>query len=728
MSVNWPIGMWLRYVWRVPRSKSGRTRTEDLLALVLYQSFAILFFGIPVFRDFRGSYIGTVSNDPGAYMWFLVWWPYAVAHHINPFVTKLVWAPIGYNLTWANSIPLPSLLAWPLTHAFGPFVAWNILCLVALALDAWIAFLLCRHLCNAFIPALVGGYLFGFSPYILGQLLGHLSLILVFPVPLAIYLVILFFEGRILALRFTITFALTVLLQFLCRDEIVASATVLGSFVILFALKMAGPESRRRLLAVCFLIASAFAIDAILLAPFLYYAFWTGFPHRPILSPYTFSSDLLSFLIPTPLLFAGRGSLTLSIVSRFSAGSCEGNAYIGVPLMLVIFDFAIKSRGNFARRLTLVATLIAAIASLGPRLCVAGLPTLPLPWVFFVSLPLINQALPARFAMYVFLGAAIITSAWLAESQRLRNWILVALGLISMIPNLASSFWITRPDIPAFFTAGTYRHYLAGGETALVLPYGDRDNSMLWQAATGMYFRMAGGYVSSTEPPEFWRWPLLSALYGGPPGADFDQELRAFLGAHAVTVIIVAEQAREPWARLLAPLGIRPTETEGVMFYRLPPGLLSARLPPVQQFAQRAALVAFSRIVIASDRYLAAELPMAKPADGEAQRLGLRLDLPVQPGDTRWWRRLWAAFAGPSVARLGMTGYYEDLRPVVECYAPEADQLLFPYPRSFRAVPPPAAYGQLSIAFTPPGLARAAAKASHILLHTDDPECVVSTR
>jgi hypothetical protein len=447
---------------------------------------------------------------PGAYMWFLVWWPYAVAHRINPFVTKLV-SPVGYNLTWANSIPLPSLLAWPLTHAFGPVVAWNVLCVAALALDAWIAFLLCRHLCNAFLPALVGGYIFGFSPYILGQLMGHLSLILVFPVPLAIYLVLLRLEGRTSAPRFTILFALTVLVQFLCRHEIVASAAVLGSIVMLLALKMASPESRRRLLAVSLLIASAFAIDAVLLAPFLYYAIWNGFPHHPILSPYTFSSDLLGFLIPTPLLMAGRGSLTLSIVNRFSAGLCEGNAYIGLPLILIMVDFAVKNWGNPARRLTLAATLVAAIASLGPRLCVAGLPTLPLPWVLFVSLPLINQALPACFTMYVFLGAGIITSIWLAaesqQSHRLRKWIAVALGLASMTPDLASSFWMTRLDTPAFFTGSDYQRYLATDETALIIPYGDQGNSMLWQAATGMYFRMAGGYVSSLKPPAFSRWP-----------------------------------------------------------------------------------------------------------------------------------------------------------------------------------------------------------------------------
>jgi len=725
MSVNWHWRMRLRSVGRVLRSDSSRTRTEALLAFALYQSLALLFFGLPLFRDPGGSYLGTLSNDPGTYMWFLRWWPYALAHHLNPFVTKLVWAPIGYNLTWTNSIPAPALLASPLTHVFGPVMTWNILCLIAIALDAWCAFLLCRHLCKSFLPALAGGYIFGFSPYILGQLLGHLSLTLVFPIPLAVYLVILRFQRLISAPRFTILFALTVLFQFLCRNEIVASATALGAILILLALKIAIPESRRRLLAVCILIACAFAIDAVLLAPFLYYAVWIGFPHRPFLSSYTFSADLLGFLIPTQVLLAGRTSLTTSIANRFSAGFCEGNASLGLPFILVIIDFARKSRGNPACKLALAGSLVAAVASLGPRLSVAGLPALlPLPWVIFIYLPLINQALPARFTMYLFLAAAIITSTWLASpTHRGRRWMLVALGLASIAPNLPSSLWITRLDTPAFFTGGAYRRYLAGDETVLILPYGGEGNSTFWQAATGMYFRMAGGYVSAAVPSEFSRWPLLTTLYGGAPVPDFDEELKAFIEAHSIRAIIVAGDSRDRWARLLAPLGLQPTEVGGVMLYRVPPGAFSAHSASVQQFARKAAIMTFSRIVIASSQYLAAGIPPAQPEPQEARRLDLLLDLPPRPNDQPWWYRLWIPLAGASPVTIGITGRYDDLQPLLECYAPDARQVLFPGSRVFRAGALPAEYGRLSMTFSEAGLARAALKAATILRHPDNPDC-----
>src|SRR5208337_1892107 len=37
---------------------------------------------------------------------------------------------------------------------------------------------------GAFWPSVLGGYIFGFSPYLLGEALGHLVCIAVFPVPL----------------------------------------------------------------------------------------------------------------------------------------------------------------------------------------------------------------------------------------------------------------------------------------------------------------------------------------------------------------------------------------------------------------------------------------------------------------------------------------------------------------------------------------------------------------
>jgi len=155
-------------------------------ALLIYTAISILVFARSLLTDFAGSYIGR-GTDPANSMWFLVWWPYAIAHRVNPFVTHAIYAPGGMNLAWSTTIPLVSLIMAPITATFGPVVAYNILSIADPALAAWTAFLLCRYISQSYWPALLGGYIFGFSSYMLAQTLGgHLVLTLVFPVPLGV--------------------------------------------------------------------------------------------------------------------------------------------------------------------------------------------------------------------------------------------------------------------------------------------------------------------------------------------------------------------------------------------------------------------------------------------------------------------------------------------------------------------------------------------------------------
>ena len=106
-------------------------------------------------------------------------------HGHNPFVTHVLWAPHGSNLAWTTSIPGLALLLAPVTLAAGAVAAYNTAAILLPALAAWTAFLLCRHLTRSFWASLAGGYLFGFSSYLLAQELGHLHMTSVFLVPLA---------------------------------------------------------------------------------------------------------------------------------------------------------------------------------------------------------------------------------------------------------------------------------------------------------------------------------------------------------------------------------------------------------------------------------------------------------------------------------------------------------------------------------------------------------------
>jgi hypothetical protein len=164
-------------------------------ALVVYGSLSVIFFGVDIVAHPAGEFVGRGGDPQKIFIWSLAWWPYALSHHLNPFIARTIWPPAGYNLTWATTVPGPSVIAYPVTRRYGPIVSYNILMLLSPVLAALSSFILCRHLCRRFWPALTGGYIFGFSSYMIGQMRGHLHMVMIFPVPLAVYLVLLQFES-----------------------------------------------------------------------------------------------------------------------------------------------------------------------------------------------------------------------------------------------------------------------------------------------------------------------------------------------------------------------------------------------------------------------------------------------------------------------------------------------------------------------------------------------------
>src|SRR5439155_1544880 len=131
--------------------------------------------------------LSSAPTEASVFVWSLSWWPHALAHGLNPLFTHLAWAPTGLNLARSATAPIPTLLLAPLTLAFGPVVSFNVATLLAPAVSAWTAYLLCRRLARSFWPAIVGGAVFGFSPGLLVELkAGHLNLSMLFVHPQAL--------------------------------------------------------------------------------------------------------------------------------------------------------------------------------------------------------------------------------------------------------------------------------------------------------------------------------------------------------------------------------------------------------------------------------------------------------------------------------------------------------------------------------------------------------------
>src|SRR5438128_8971041 len=212
-----------------PRSGTGRygwrVRRTSLAALGLYVAVSFAYFGLRLLPHPGNSYVGD-QVDPQIFIWSIGWWPHAILHGQNPIVTHAIWAPTGVNLAWATSVPGLAIPLTPVTLLFGPVVAYDTAAVLLPALAAWTAFLLCRRVTGATAPSVVGGYLFGFSSYMLGQELGHLHMTSVFLVPLVALVVLRYVDGTLDARGLVVRLGPLLALQLLFSTELVFTVTL----------------------------------------------------------------------------------------------------------------------------------------------------------------------------------------------------------------------------------------------------------------------------------------------------------------------------------------------------------------------------------------------------------------------------------------------------------------------------------------------------------------------
>jgi hypothetical protein len=93
----------------VERTIAVRT---PLLVLSLFLGLAVLLLG-SIWASPTNRTLGAGTGDPGLFIWFLRWTPFAVGHRISPFVSDYLNHPDGINLMWNTWLPLPGLLLPP---------------------------------------------------------------------------------------------------------------------------------------------------------------------------------------------------------------------------------------------------------------------------------------------------------------------------------------------------------------------------------------------------------------------------------------------------------------------------------------------------------------------------------------------------------------------------------------------------------------------------------------
>ena len=540
------------------------------MAFVLYLAISIGFFGVQVVGSPARVYIG-YDTDPSAMMWFLTWWPHALTHNLNPFLTKVIWAPIGYNLAWATSMPGLSLLASPITRRFGPVVSYNLLCLMAPALNATAAFLVCTRLSSRFPVALIGGYIYGFSPSFLGhELAGHLFLTFSPWVPLLLYLALHFIEHNMRSWHFVFMCALLATAQCLTAAETLTTAAMMGALTILVATLILPAHSRPIMVRLFKLLCVSALVTAILISPYIYYAI--AYREQLIAGGSYFNSGVGALFVPPPDLLVSYPQMLSALHSKYVSlpgdrTVFETRFYLGPFFLFVLLYSVVKQWQSATVKILLIVGATAWLLSLGAYRHI-GHYTIWLPWSLFWKLPFVGQALPLRLALYCYLDLAMLTVLFLDRLQV--NWhraLGLLLSVIFILPAVpATDRAVTAVDTPEFFGTPLFTRYIDRDETVLVLPNSSDGNSMLWQAQAGMYFRMAGGYVGGI-PPGFDLEETRDLFRPGPITSARGDRLKAFLVTNGVRSVIVNDSISGGWSDLSSVLGANPIHVGGVMFY-----------------------------------------------------------------------------------------------------------------------------------------------------------------
>jgi hypothetical protein len=255
------------------------------------------------------------ASDFQVMTWSLEWWPWALGHGADLLRTHLLWPPEGFSTLWMTTIPVPALLAAPLTLAAGPLVAYNALILLSVVLATGGAYLLCRELTDRLVPSLVGGLLFGLSPYMLGHMLSqHLDLTFVFPVPLLALLLVRYVRGRTSGRPFVVGFALLLVMQLGSSFELFVDVTLV--LTVGLAIALVGRAWRPAILRASALVGLAYAACLPILVPIA--ALALSGQHAPLrYSAENFSIDILNVAVPTPTLLAGRLDAARAVSKHF---------------------------------------------------------------------------------------------------------------------------------------------------------------------------------------------------------------------------------------------------------------------------------------------------------------------------------------------------------------------------------------------------------------------------
>jgi hypothetical protein len=513
--------------WRTASAVSAR---KHLIALLICLLLGVI-FTLPGSLAPRSSLLG-YAGDNYQHAWFLWHFAHAVSHAENPFYTNLIFYPNRVNLAWSTTDPLAGTLALPVSLMAGPAQAYNLSLILQLALAAFFARLLCLRICRNETAALIGGVVFGFSPFLMAQALGHLSLVTAFPIPLFVLVLAAVLQQQNPSWKLGVGLGFALLLTAFAHYNYTVLCALFGFFMLAIEIVLEGVEPLKRAwkalsaAAVTFFVGFAPMLRMLLRDP-------SGMPVARGTSHFEqYSADALGFLMPSwnHILL---GHFVRGLNPKLFTAGFEGTVYIGPVVLALAALGAWKGRKEHKKWVVRASILgfLFYLLSLGPRILLLGNPlgvAGPAALLYRIRFAEFISA-PARFQVLVALCVAILSSlgvAFLIENFR-SGWRQYA--LVSLVAVLLLLDYLTIP-----FPRSSVVDPAAPGDTAApqscILPENVRGGTVLtfpiviapycmksmWmQASDRGQYALVDGYLSYTPVriwDEFWNVPVLRSM------------------------------------------------------------------------------------------------------------------------------------------------------------------------------------------------------------------------
>jgi hypothetical protein len=405
------------------------------------------------------------SRDVAVYVWDMWWVAHQIIHLHNPWSTTYLAAPAGLQLGYHTLVPLLAALMAPVTLAFGPSAAYNLLVIAVPGLACYAMYRVARLWLRTLTGAIAAGAFFGVSAMLTYQAWYHLNIVYgtVF-LPLAL-------EAAV-RLRRDPTIARGVILgvvlgaSALVNQESAVMALIVAVLAVVpwLAATRAWVTAVPRLRAVAAAGVAGVVVASPQLVAMIQQARAGGNATSAVSLGYTtWVANAASLFAPSPRL-ADDGLAGLGHIYIFQTRLETMNTFGVVLSLLAVLGLVVSWRRRSAWLLLLLWLGGAALA-LGPVLYVGHHRYLPLaqtwdgvqvsalmPYTWFIRVPGLSVFREAdRLALLGLVGAALLAGAAVDWLTRRRAW--PAIAAVAVLGALEAGWPGTPGGLPVMPTA-----------------------------------------------------------------------------------------------------------------------------------------------------------------------------------------------------------------------------------------------------------------------------------